>query len=185
MIYLNLQVGFIISAKLRWVKSIMWSFQERRFVCFAMTACYRCWSPKGNKCLEVSQKGFLFKEEKKERVELWTRTFKSSASNVCTLKDQQLVAWMVTAMKNFLKFKTGESPDVRKFGEEYYLREAKIWRPFRIGGVFSIAIALPLALASILHDNWLYGDGKCLLLFRVKSFNNNLPCLTHSFLFFN
>lgn len=69
------------------------------------------------------------------------------------------VAWMVTAMKNFLKFKTGESPDVRKFGEEYYLREAKIWRPFRIGGVFSIAIALPLALASILHDNWMYGDG--------------------------
>uniref|UniRef100_K1QJR7 Endoglucanase n=1 Tax=Magallana gigas TaxID=29159 RepID=K1QJR7_MAGGI len=66
---------------------------------------------------------------------------------------------MVTAMKNFLKFKTGESPDVRKFGEEYYLREAKIWRPFRIGGVFSIAIALPLALASILHDNWMYGDG--------------------------
>ncbi|XP_061163624.1 endoglucanase 4-like [Saccostrea echinata] len=66
---------------------------------------------------------------------------------------------MVTAMKNFLKFKTGESPDVRKFGEEYYLREAKIWRPFRICGVFSIAIALPLVLASILNDNWVYGEG--------------------------
>lgn len=88
---------------------------------------------------------------------------------------------MVTAMKNFLKFKTGESPDVRKFGEEYYLREAKIWRPFRIGGVFSIAIALPLALASILHDNWMYGDGKCSLLFRVKSFNYDLSFLTRSF----
>lgn len=78
------------------------------------------------------------------------------------------VAWMVTAMKNFLKFKTGESPDVRKFGEEYYLREAKIWRPFRIGGVFSIAIALPLALASILHDNWMYGDGKCSLFYSCQ-----------------
>lgn len=91
---------------------------------------------------------------------------------------------MVTAMKNFLKFKTGESPDVRKFGEEYYLREAKIWRPFRIGGVFSIAIALPLALASILHDNWMYGDGKCSLLFRVKGLNYDLSFLNRFFSFF-
>lgn len=94
------------------------------------------------------------------------------------------VAWMVTAMKNFLKFKTGESPDVRKFGEEYYLREAKIWRPFRIGGVFSIAIALPLALASILHDNWMYGDGKCSLLFRVKGLSYDLSFLNRFFFFF-
>lgn len=91
---------------------------------------------------------------------------------------------MVTAMKNFLKFKTGESPDVRKFGEEYYLREAKIWRPFRIGGVFSIAIALPLALASILHDNWMHGDGKCSLLFRVKGLNYDFSFLTRFFPFF-
>ncbi|KAK3105244.1 hypothetical protein FSP39_020667 [Pinctada imbricata] len=62
-------------------------------------------------------------------------------------------------MKNFLKFKTGESPDLRKFGEEYYLREAKIWRPFRIGGIFSIVISLTLAMTSIFNEYWVYHDG--------------------------
>ncbi|XP_021366548.1 uncharacterized protein LOC110458904 [Mizuhopecten yessoensis] len=61
-------------------------------------------------------------------------------------------------MKNFLKFKTGENRDLRKFGEEYYLREAKLWRPFRIGGLAAIAIALPLTLTAILNDTWIYGE---------------------------
>ncbi|CAG2247973.1 unnamed protein product [Mytilus edulis] len=63
-------------------------------------------------------------------------------------------------MKNFLKFKTGEnSPDLRKFGEEYYLREAKLWRPFRIGGIASIGLALPFSMGSIFNAYWLYGEG--------------------------
>lgn len=70
-------------------------------------------------------------------------------------------------MKNFLKFKTGEnSPDLRKFGEEYYLREAKLWRPFRIGGIASIGLALPFSMGSIFNAYWLYGEGNYLFVVR-------------------
>ncbi|XP_069111557.1 transmembrane protein 47-like [Argopecten irradians] len=61
-------------------------------------------------------------------------------------------------MKNFLKFKTGENRDLRKFGEEYYLREAKLWRPFRIAGLVAIALALPLTVTAILNNTWIYGE---------------------------
>lgn len=61
-------------------------------------------------------------------------------------------------MKNFLKFKD-RSPDLRKFGEEFYLREAKLWRPFRICGVISIALAMPLMIIAILDHNWIKGEG--------------------------
>ncbi|KAK3592582.1 hypothetical protein CHS0354_018850 [Potamilus streckersoni] len=67
---------------------------------------------------------------------------------------------MVSKMKNFLKFKTEEkSHDLRKYGEEYYLREAKLWRPFRLFGVFSTVAALSFALASVLEEDWLHGKG--------------------------
>lgn len=64
---------------------------------------------------------------------------------------------MVTKMKNFLKFKTGETQmDARKFGEEYYLREARIWRPFRWAGMMSTILALVLTVASIFNQYWLH-----------------------------
>lgn len=58
-------------------------------------------------------------------------------------------------MKNFLKFKTGDvQHDMRKFGEEYYLREARLWRPFRWGGVLSTVLALVLQVVAILDTHW-------------------------------
>lgn len=67
---------------------------------------------------------------------------------------------MVSKMKNFLKFKTGESShDMRKFGEEFYLREARLWRPFRWAGMVSTIVALILTMVAIFHDNWLCGKG--------------------------
>ena len=62
---------------------------------------------------------------------------------------------MVTKMKNFLKFKTGDvQHDMRKFGEEYYLREARLWRPFRWGGILSTVMALILDMVAILDGHW-------------------------------
>lgn len=72
--------------------------------------------------------------------------------------DKDVIPFLMN-MKNFLKFKTG-SRDFRKFGEEYYLREAKLWRPFRLCGLAAITIALPLTLTAILNDTWIYGKGK-------------------------
>lgn len=73
------------------------------------------------------------------------------------------------AMKNFLKFKTGEkSSEFRKFGEEYYLREAKLWRPFRIGGIVSIGLSLPFAIGSIFNDYWTYGEGNYQSIFNTN-----------------
>ncbi|KAL5014430.1 hypothetical protein ScPMuIL_008700 [Solemya velum] len=63
---------------------------------------------------------------------------------------------MVTKMKNFLRFKTGDkNPDLRKFGEEYYLREAKLWRPFRLFGIFSTVLSLAFTMAAIFNDDWI------------------------------
>jgi len=71
---------------------------------------------------------------------------------------------MVTKMKNFLKFKTGEGGvDMRKFGEEFYLREARLWRPFRWAGMFSTALALVLVIASVFNKYWLAGTGEACL----------------------
>lgn len=67
-------------------------------------------------------------------------------------------------MKNFLKFKTRQnSADLRKFGEEYYLREAKLWRPFRLFGVFATVSAMAFILAAILSSHWIAGKGKSIL----------------------
>ncbi|XP_041377378.1 uncharacterized protein LOC121389795 [Gigantopelta aegis] len=63
-------------------------------------------------------------------------------------------------MKNFLKFKTGQnSSDLRKFGEDYYLREAKLWRPFRLFGVFATISAMAFILTAIMNAHWLAGKG--------------------------
>ncbi|XP_052285350.1 uncharacterized protein LOC127881489 [Dreissena polymorpha] len=66
--------------------------------------------------------------------------------------------FMVSKMKSFLKFKTSDSGhDARKFGEEFYLREARIWRPFRWVGMLSTILALVLSVASIFNKYWLHG----------------------------
>ena len=72
----------------------------------------------------------------------------------------------MTTMKNFLKFKTRQnSSDQRKFGEEFYLREAKLWRPFRLFGIFSTLSAMTLTVTAILNGQWIYGDGEWLVLY--------------------
>ena len=64
-------------------------------------------------------------------------------------------------MKAFLKFKTGENQhDMRRFGEEFYLREATIWRPFRWAGIVSTLMSLILTTASILNENWVHITGE-------------------------
>ena len=64
-------------------------------------------------------------------------------------------------MKNFLKFKTRQnSSDLRKFGEEYYLREAKLWRPFRLFGILATFAAMAFTLSAILNAHWLDGKGE-------------------------
>ncbi|KAK3803630.1 hypothetical protein RRG08_023346 [Elysia crispata] len=61
-------------------------------------------------------------------------------------------------MKNFLKFKTRQnSSDLRKFGEEYYLREARLWRPFRLFGLFATICAMILILWAIGSTDWING----------------------------
>ncbi|BFZ23941.1 hypothetical protein BsWGS_26980 [Bradybaena similaris] len=66
----------------------------------------------------------------------------------------------MTSMKNFLKFKTRQnSSDVRKFGEEYYMREAKLWRPFRLFGVFAHVTAMIFILSALGSSNWINGKG--------------------------
>ena len=68
---------------------------------------------------------------------------------------------MVSKMKNFLKFKTGENKhDMRKFGEEFYMREAKLWRPFRWFGIVSTLAAMALMLAAVLSEDWIHGTSK-------------------------
>lgn len=68
---------------------------------------------------------------------------------------------MVSKMKNFLKFKTGENKhDMRKFGEEFYLREAKLWRPFRWFGILSTLTAMALMVAAILNEDWIHSTSK-------------------------
>ncbi|KAH9513528.1 hypothetical protein Btru_033277 [Bulinus truncatus] len=63
-------------------------------------------------------------------------------------------------MKNFLKFKTRQnSSDLRKFGEEYYMREAKLWRPFRLFGVFATSTAMIFILSSLASSRWIHGSG--------------------------
>ena len=70
----------------------------------------------------------------------------------------------MSKMKNFLKFKTGGAGhDMRKFGEEFYLREARLWRPFRWAGMLSTILAMVLTMASIFNENWIYGKGAYLL----------------------
>ena len=67
-------------------------------------------------------------------------------------------------MKNFLKFKTRQnSSDLRKFGEEFYLREAKLWRPFRLFGLFATVAAMTFILSAILSAHWLDGKGEVVL----------------------
>ncbi|CAI9728508.1 endoglucanase 4-like isoform X2 [Octopus vulgaris] len=58
-------------------------------------------------------------------------------------------------MKNFLKFKTQEpTTDPRKFGEEFYLREARLWRPFRLFGVCATVAALLFISTGIANGRW-------------------------------
>jgi hypothetical protein len=67
----------------------------------------------------------------------------------------------LTNMKNFLKFKTRQnSADLRKFGEEYYMREAKLWRPFRLFGLFATFAAMIFTLSAVVSDHWLEGKGQ-------------------------
>ncbi|GFS14955.1 endoglucanase [Elysia marginata] len=67
----------------------------------------------------------------------------------------------MTSMKNFLKFKTRQnSSDLRKFGEEYYLREARLWRPFRLFGLFATISAMIFILWAIGSSEWIYGKGR-------------------------
>ena len=64
-------------------------------------------------------------------------------------------------MKNFLKFKTGQgSLETRKFGEEYYLNEAKLWKPFRLFGLFATLAAIIFAVSAIFSSHWLDGKGR-------------------------
>ena len=75
---------------------------------------------------------------------------------------------MVSKMKNFLKFKTGENKhDMRKFGEEFYLREAKLWRPFRWFGILSTLLAMALMIAAIISEDWMHGASKCIFLVSI------------------
>lgn len=64
-------------------------------------------------------------------------------------------------MKNFLKFKTQEPiTDPRKFGEEFYLREARLWRPFRLFGVCATLAALLFICTGITNGRWVVIKGQ-------------------------
>lgn len=53
--------------------------------------------------------------------------------------------------------------DLRKFGEEYYLREARIWRPFRMFGLFAMVAAMLFSIAAVVNHHWVDGLGKYFL----------------------
>lgn len=73
-------------------------------------------------------------------------------------------------MKNFLKFKTRQnSTEQRKFGEEHYLKEAKLWRPFRLFGVFAHLSAMIFFLSALVSSDWMHGKGKCSILSVLSS----------------